>query len=717
MPLSFGFGNKSVVSKGNKSSIVTDNLVYQLVPSSSFQSEYSISGTTTNDFSGQGNVGSLANGVKSYNSQFVFDGVNDIINIPYSSSLALGQTFSIGVWVRASVLGSTSSPGDANINNVGNRQIIYSTRLNNPAGCFQLELTGTTVSVTGVGTFIIMAGTLTANTWYYITYVRNGSGSGTIYINGVAQTPSVTTAYTFIENTDTRQIGGGGSTGTGQPFNGRLGDLQLYKRALTQQEVLQNYNSSKTQYELFNSVALHLDAGNSYSYSGSGTTWTDLSGNNRHATLVNSPTYNSSGGYFSLDNVDDWVDISVPTNNSSFTFETLFYAKRDTSGTSNYAYLFCGPDSVNTAFSGGLAINEGGAATAGGQALSSGQMYLSDSVTVYPFNYVIPDQEWTHIVLTWDVTSDEVKLYANGVLKDTKTNITRILSAIEYYSRLSTNGFLGHPANGDVATIKVYQKALSSSEVFRAYQDTQSTNQSWAPTDISNISLWLKADASGAARDSSDNAITSDNTKLYKLVDFSGLGNHAIQATSSKQPSYRTAANGISGNPAIQFATNILQVPNFSRGAWTTFTVFKCSSTTLLYEQGPGWSTPGGYLYTSTGASIHIKNAANNTYSAKNYSANWGSDNTTKLATHRFNGTQASHILRVNGTEVSMTDTPNFVGSPGTDTVTDTLNIGGRNGTGLGAFYLCEMIMYNRALTDTEAQTIENYLKAKWGIS
>jgi hypothetical protein len=39
---------------------------------------------------------------------------------------------------------------------------------------------------------------------------------------------------------------------------------------------------------------LCLDAGSQKSYSGSGTTWTDLSGNSNNGTLVNSPTYDSS---------------------------------------------------------------------------------------------------------------------------------------------------------------------------------------------------------------------------------------------------------------------------------------------------------------------------------------------------------------------------------------------------------------------------------------
>jgi hypothetical protein len=43
------------------------------------------------------------------------------------------------------------------------------------------------------------------------------------------------------------------------------------------------------------SLRLHLDAGLTTSYSGTGTTWTDVSGNGLHATLVGSPTFVSAG--------------------------------------------------------------------------------------------------------------------------------------------------------------------------------------------------------------------------------------------------------------------------------------------------------------------------------------------------------------------------------------------------------------------------------------
>ena len=43
-------------------------------------------------------------------------------------------------------------------------------------------------------------------------------------------------------------------------------------------------------------LVLALDAANTKSYPGSGTTWRDLSGNGNNGTLVNSPTYSSANG-------------------------------------------------------------------------------------------------------------------------------------------------------------------------------------------------------------------------------------------------------------------------------------------------------------------------------------------------------------------------------------------------------------------------------------
>lgn len=65
------------------------------------------------------------------------------------------------------------------------------------------------------------------------------------------------------------------------------------------------------------SLLVDLRANNSSSYGGSGTTWTDLSGNGLNATLQGSPTWSSTnGGQFAMDGTDHF---SLPTGFANFT--------------------------------------------------------------------------------------------------------------------------------------------------------------------------------------------------------------------------------------------------------------------------------------------------------------------------------------------------------------------------------------------------------------
>ena len=61
-------------------------------------------------------------------------------------------------------------------------------------------------------------------------------------------------------------------------------------------------------------LVLHLDAANTKSYPGTGTTWYDRSGKGANGTLTNGITWNNKG-WFELDGVNDGVDsINIPQN-------------------------------------------------------------------------------------------------------------------------------------------------------------------------------------------------------------------------------------------------------------------------------------------------------------------------------------------------------------------------------------------------------------------
>jgi hypothetical protein len=69
-----------------------------------------------------------------------------------------------------------------------------------------------------------------------------------------------------------------------------------------------------------NGLVLNLDAGQQNSYPGTGTKWTDLSGNGNNGTLVNGPTYSSAnGGVIALDGVNDYIDVPINLTNTNYT--------------------------------------------------------------------------------------------------------------------------------------------------------------------------------------------------------------------------------------------------------------------------------------------------------------------------------------------------------------------------------------------------------------
>jgi hypothetical protein len=83
-------------------------------------------------------------------------------------------------------------------------------------------------------------------------------------------------------------------------------------------------------------LVLNLDAGNSYSYPGSGTTWYDLSGNGNNGTLTNGPNYSSAdGGFIAFDGTNDYVQFSTVS------VQTICFWGRMDANIANLAGLVC----------------------------------------------------------------------------------------------------------------------------------------------------------------------------------------------------------------------------------------------------------------------------------------------------------------------------------------------------------------------------------------
>ena len=71
-------------------------------------------------------------------------------------------------------------------------------------------------------------------------------------------------------------------------------------------------------------LLLHLDAGNSSSYSGSGNTWSDLSSSGNNGT-INGATFNSTNKSFDFDGTNDYVGLSAVLSQGQSAYTCLLY--------------------------------------------------------------------------------------------------------------------------------------------------------------------------------------------------------------------------------------------------------------------------------------------------------------------------------------------------------------------------------------------------------
>jgi hypothetical protein len=90
-------------------------------------------------------------------------------------------------------------------------------------------------------------------------------------------------------------------------------------------------------------MLLYLDAGNSASYPGTGTTWTDLSPNANNATSLTGATYSSlNGGYLSFNGTTGSGSLVASKYNPTYTGKTVFVAGNLTSITTGTFRAFLG---------------------------------------------------------------------------------------------------------------------------------------------------------------------------------------------------------------------------------------------------------------------------------------------------------------------------------------------------------------------------------------
>jgi hypothetical protein len=89
---------------------------------------------------------------------------------------------------------------------------------------------------------------ITSTGWNHITLTMNGSGTAQFYLNGQSITTTELNTPPLPTGNSTRTVSVGRATGFVIFFTGRIAPVQIYTRALTAQEVEDNFDADKVRY-------------------------------------------------------------------------------------------------------------------------------------------------------------------------------------------------------------------------------------------------------------------------------------------------------------------------------------------------------------------------------------------------------------------------------------------------------------------------------------
>ena len=198
------------------------------------------------------------------------------------------------------------------------------------------------------------------------------------------------------------------------------------------------------------SLQLWLDAAQTASYPGSGTTWTDLSGAGRNGTLTNGPTYsNTNGGFIVFDGTNDFVQCSGSLTITAATFVT-WIRRNGTQGQYD-----------------GILFSRG-TNTTGMNFYTSNQLgyHWNDASSTYNWSsgLTVPDLTWCMIAIS--VTSTAATAYlcqTSGITtaNNTVNHSSSLLDDIKIAQDDAGSRFF----NGSIATAMIYNRALTADEI------------------------------------------------------------------------------------------------------------------------------------------------------------------------------------------------------------------------------------------------------------
>jgi hypothetical protein len=418
-----------------------------------------------------------------------FDGSGDYIDCGTDSSYAMGSgDFTIEGWFY--YLGTTNLYPSIISNNPGSwttSAVIFHI----DHASHQDKMSFWAFDHSNSTPIVVNTTSIIYNQWHHFAIVRSGTVLRLAYNGQIEATTTISASLEFNFNLPSLRIGGGNWGGSSVFFNGYIDDLRITKGVA---RYTSNFTPPTTQLpggetgtfasglwtssdhikqirnELWpglvpsivtDGLVVHLDAGNTASYPGSGTTWTDLSGNGNNGTLVSMDGNNYSsanGGYLDFDGSSDYVQGTISSSTFTGPHSICCWFYRQT--VKQWSALFS--NNVNTTSCSILTFidtsNSLGTMQAGINATSIAVDLGADHLN-----------KWIYGVITFSGVSNgsAVNVYAykdGSLLTNSGSLYWNMSSHSSYYvGRHWASAFQVH--DGFISQVTIYNKALTASEV------------------------------------------------------------------------------------------------------------------------------------------------------------------------------------------------------------------------------------------------------------
>lgn len=297
-------------------------------------------------------------------------------------------------------------------------------------------------------------GTVQNNKWTHVTVTIDGSDVIKYYINGVASGGCTVAGLRAVEYLHISGV----NTADSENFQGKIDDARVYNRALSATEIKQLYNTgagnqvNSTQNST-QSSSLSSGLIGYWSFNGpdiSGTTAYDRSGSGNNGTLVSSPTpATGKVGQALMFNGSNKVTLS-PVNPASFVSVTGWFKRRGPS-TNTHHILFMQDTQIE------ISIPE-----ATGQ-IRTGVTTATLGRQVFDSGSGLTDGKWHFLSMTYD--GSNLRSYIDGV----QTAVNAASGALNTGGSTNIGYYTGYYANAYIDEVRVYNRAISASEIQRLY--------------------------------------------------------------------------------------------------------------------------------------------------------------------------------------------------------------------------------------------------------